>query len=62
VAKRAEWCPLLPDRSAGLYVLWYAHRLPRGTHIRPDGSFEPGTDGWGVSLALWGLRTSNRRE
>lgn len=41
---------LLPDRSSGLYVLWYANMLPRGTHIRPEGSFEPGTDGLGVSL------------
>src|SRR5262249_26431077 len=41
---------LLPDRSSGLYVLWYAHQMPRGTHIRPDGTFDTGTDGSGVSL------------
>src|SRR5262245_25223251 len=45
---------LLPDRSGGLYVLWYAHRFPLGTHLRADGSFEPGTGG-GVPLLPAGV-------
>src|SRR5262249_9189705 len=30
----------LPDHAGGLYVLWYAHGLPRATHVHADGSFE----------------------
>lgn len=41
---------VLPDRSGGAYVTWYVRGLPRATHVRSDGSFEPGTGAAGVAL------------
>lgn len=41
---------LLPDNTGGAYVLWYAHGMPRGTHVRSNGQFEPGTSELGTPL------------
>jgi hypothetical protein len=41
----------LPDHAGGLYLVWYQDDgLPRATHMRPDGTFVPGTDANGVVL------------
>src|SRR5262249_25996076 len=41
---------VLSDRQGGAYVLWYAHGLPKASHVLADGTFAPGTDGAGVAL------------
>ena len=41
----------LPDHAGGLYLVWCQDDgLPRATHVRPDGTFVPGTDANGVVL------------
>ena len=41
----------LSDHAGGLYLVWYQDDgLPRATHVRPDGTFVPGTDANGVVL------------
>src|SRR5262245_8555707 len=41
---------VLSDRAGGAYVTWYLRGLPRATHVRADGTFEPGLDAAGVPL------------
>lgn len=41
---------VVPDSSGGVFLLWLRSGLPRGTHVRADGTFAPGLDGSGVSL------------
>jgi len=40
----------IADGLGGVIVLWYAHGLARGTHVRADGTFVPGLSSAGVVL------------
>ena len=53
---------VIPDRSGGAYVTWYVRGLPRATHVRADGTFEPGTDAAGVLLVPAGGSYSPPRQ
>lgn len=41
---------LVADGEGGAHVLWESNGLPRGTHVRPVGSFYPGLDAQGLPL------------
>lgn len=41
---------LVADGEGGAHVLWESGGLPRGTHVRPSGSFYPGLDAQGRLL------------
>jgi hypothetical protein len=42
---------LIADGLGGVHALWYAHGRPLGTHLRADGTFQPGLAAAGVDLA-----------